>query len=197
MKNPAWRALLALLAWLFLILSSSAQAQTSVTNIATISPPVSVTNSNPSPSCTAGVCSAADTDAVATSADLTVTKVASAVSGTSGGTISYTVALVNRGPSVASNVTLTDILSAGLSLVSASGNNGTTTIAGTSAAATTTTLAVGQTLTLVVTASVTASSGTVTNTAVGLSTTPDPTPSNTVTVPVPVVSSADLTVTKV
>ncbi|MEO7641493.1 MAG: hypothetical protein ABIU07_08770, partial [Ramlibacter sp.] len=108
---------------------------------------------------------------MASSADLTVTKVANVVSGTAGGTISYTVALVNLGPSVAANVTLTDILSAGLTLVSASGNNGTTTIAGSSAAATTATLAVGQTLTLVVTASVSASSGTVTNTAVGLSTT--------------------------
>ena len=35
----------------------------------------------------------------------------------------YTVTLVNLGPSTAQNVTLSDILSAGLTLVSASGNN--------------------------------------------------------------------------
>jgi len=66
---------------------------------------------------------------VVSSADLTLTKVASSATGTAGGTISYTVTLVNLGPSVAQNVTLTDILGAGLSLISASGNNGTTTSA--------------------------------------------------------------------
>ena len=94
---------------------------------------------------------------VATSADLTLTKVASSTSGTQGQTISYTVTLVNLGPSVASNVTLTDILSAGLSLISASGNNGTASIAGASVGATTASLQVGATLTLVVNATVTAS----------------------------------------
>ena len=104
---------------------------------------------------------------------------------------------IRDSPSTAQNVTVSDILSAGLSLISASGNNGTTTIAGASVGATTASLSVGQTLTLVVNATVTASTGTVTNTAVGTSTTPDPTPSNTVTVPTPVASQSDLTVTKV
>ncbi|MEP6791220.1 MAG: hypothetical protein ABI907_07605, partial [Ramlibacter sp.] len=106
---PMARVFLATLALLFLSLFCAvAQAQTSVTNVATITPPASVVNSNPSASCTvAGVCSAADTDAVITSADLTLTKVASAVTGTSGGTVSYTVTLVNLGPSTALNVTLT------------------------------------------------------------------------------------------
>ena len=54
---------------------------------------------------------------------------ASASTGTAGGTISYTVTLVNLGPSTAQNVTLTDVLSAGQALISASGNNGTTSIA--------------------------------------------------------------------
>jgi uncharacterized repeat protein (TIGR01451 family) len=45
-----------------------------------------------------------------------------------GGTISYTVTLVNLGPSTAQNVTLTDVLSAGLSRIgTASSNNGATT----------------------------------------------------------------------
>jgi uncharacterized repeat protein (TIGR01451 family) len=47
-------------------------------------------------------------------ADLTLTKVSSVNTGTatSGQTISYTVTLVNLGPSVAQNVTITDFLSA-------------------------------------------------------------------------------------
>ncbi|MBK8072833.1 MAG: DUF11 domain-containing protein [Ramlibacter sp.] len=57
----------------------------------------------------------------------------------SGQTISYTVTVVNLVP-VASNVTLTDILSAGLSLISASGNNGTASVAGASVGATTSSL---------------------------------------------------------
>ena len=87
---------------------------------------------------------------VATSADLTLTKVASVGSGsaTAGSTISYTVTLVNLGPSTALNVTITDILSAGLTLVSSSSNNSTATGAavGGTVGATTTSLALGQTL---------------------------------------------------
>ena len=135
---------------------------------------------------------------VTSSADLAVTKTASTVQGTSGGTISYTVSLVNMGPSVAQNVTLTDVLSTGHSLISASGNNGAVTVAGSTALASTTSLAVGQTLTLVIQATVTASTGNITDTAAGTSTTSDPvTTNNTATLVVPVVSSADLFITKV
>ncbi len=135
---------------------------------------------------------------VSSSADLTVTKVASSVSGTAGQTINYVVTLVNRGPSIAQNVTLTDVLSAGQSLVSASSNNGTTTVPGASAAATTTSLAVNGTLTLTLQANVTATTGNITDTAAGISTTPDPnTSNNTTTLVVPVSSSADLSITKV
>ncbi|RYX96494.1 MAG: DUF11 domain-containing protein [Comamonadaceae bacterium] len=132
------------------------------------------------------------------SADLRVTKVASTAQGTAGNTISYSLTLVNFGPSLAQNVTLTDVLGTGQTFISASGNNGTITVAGTSAAASTASLQVGGTLTLVVRATITASTGAVTDTATGTSTTPDPsTPNNVTTVFVPVVSSADLSVTKV
>jgi uncharacterized repeat protein (TIGR01451 family) len=48
----------------------------------------------------------------------TLTKVASSATAcTAGGTISYTVTLVNLGPSTAQNVTITDVLSAGLSRI--------------------------------------------------------------------------------
>jgi uncharacterized repeat protein (TIGR01451 family) len=148
---------------------------------------------------TADANSANDTRTSSTSvnavADLTLTKVASNISATQGQTISYTVTLVNLGPSTAQNVTVSDILSAGLTLISASGNNGTTTVAGASVGATTASLSVGQTLTLVVNATVTASTGNITNTAVGTSTTPDPTPTNTVTVVTPVAIFSDVSTT--
>jgi uncharacterized repeat protein (TIGR01451 family) len=57
--------------------------------------------------------------------------------------IGYTVTLVNLGPAVAQNVTLTDFISAGQTYAGSTGNNGTTS------AATTASLAVGGTLTLV------------------------------------------------
>ncbi|MBC7610349.1 MAG: DUF11 domain-containing protein, partial [Polaromonas sp.] len=134
-------------------------------------------------------------------ADLTLTKFASSNFATQGQTISYTVTLVNLGPSTALNVTITDILSAGLSLVSGSavtnGDRAAVTV-GQSTSVGTTSLSIGQTLTLVINATVTATSGTVTNTAAGTSTTPDQTPgNNTATVATPVASSADLTLTKV
>ncbi|WP_139119060.1 DUF11 domain-containing protein, partial [Pseudoalteromonas sp. BMB] len=53
---------------------------------------------------------------VSASADLQVSKVASSANGTAGSTISYTVTLVNLGPSTAQNVTMTDVASAGLTL---------------------------------------------------------------------------------
>ncbi len=136
---------------------------------------------------------------VAASADLVLSKVASAANGTAGGTISYTVTLVNLGPSTAQNVTITDVMSAGLTL------SGTPVVTGGSllnsnasgATATAATLAAGQTLTMVVNATVTATTGNVTNTAAGTSTTPDPSPPGTVTVPTPVAASADLVLSKV
>jgi uncharacterized repeat protein (TIGR01451 family) len=114
-----------------------------------------------------------------------------------GSIVSYTVTLVNLGPSVAQNVTITDILSAGLSLVSSSSNQTTATGAavGGTVGATTASLAVKQTLTLVVNASVTASTGNVTNSAAGTSTTADPdTSNNTATVPTPVAALADVVI---
>nr|WP_279343722.1 CARDB domain-containing protein [Variovorax terrae] len=128
---------------------------------------------------------------------MVVSKVASSANGTAGATISYTVTLVNLGPSAAQNVTLTDVMSAGLSLISASstGGNGTATVGGASAAATATTLASGATLTLVVNATVTATTGNVTNTAAGTSTTPDSNPNNNTATVVTSVVAADMSTT--
>ena len=123
----SWRAQVRffLLACLLLICAGWAQAQTGVTNTVSITPPAGVINSNPSPSCTGGVCSAADADTVTPSADLSVTKVASVSRGTAGSTFSYVITFANAGPRNAAAVTLTDNLTAaGLTLVSATASTG-------------------------------------------------------------------------
>ncbi len=109
--------------------------------------------------------------------------------------------LVNLGPSVAQNVTITDVHQCGPERIGATPVVTSCNVAGqhqwARADGGTTSLAVGQTLTMVLNATVTASTGNITNTAVGTSTTPDPTPSNTVTVVTPVATQANLTLTKV
>ncbi|MGY8905512.1 MAG: beta strand repeat-containing protein [Burkholderiales bacterium] len=97
------------------------------------------------------------------------------------GTATYTLILFNNGPSVAANVTLTDILPTGLTLVSAlSGTVGSLTLQ-TSAdrvIATTSVLRIGTvTVTLTVQVDYTATA-TITNVASATSTTPDPTTTN-------------------
>ena len=130
-------------------------------------------------------------------ADLSLAKVISGPA-VQGATVSYTVTLVNLGPGIAQNVTITDVMSAGLVLINASSNQATTTVAGSSASAVTASLAIGQTLTLIVIASVSASTGSITNTAFGTSTTADGiSANNTVTVVTAVDISANLTLTKV
>ena len=131
------------------------------------------------------------------SADLVLNKVASTANVPAGGTISYTVTLVNLGPSVAQNVTLTDVMSAGLTLSGTPVVTGGSLLASNASGATATaaSLGVGQTLTMVINATVTASSGVVTNTAAGTSTTPDPTPPAPFPVPTPVTPVADVSTT--
>ena len=155
-----------------------------------------VTTTTADPNLTNNV--ATDTMGVNASADVVVTKVASTSSVAAGQTYSYAVVVVNAGPSVASDVTVTDVLPAGVSLVSASVNPATSltlVTAATGFTATAASLSVGTaTVTLVVvsgnqgTASVT-----VTNVASGTSTTPDPTPTNNIgTSTVTVTASADV-----
>jgi uncharacterized repeat protein (TIGR01451 family) len=100
--------------------------------------------------------------------------------------MTYTLTLSNAGPDPADNVTVTDVLPAGVSLVSANPSQGT--FAGSVWTVGTVTATTPQTLTLVV--NVTAAGGTIlTNTATATSTTADPNPaSNT--------STATTTVTK-
>ena len=68
-------------------------------------------------------------EAAAQSADLSLIKTASDPSPTVGDTVSFTVTLSNAGPDTATNVTVTDLLPAGLSFVSATPYQGTYTAA--------------------------------------------------------------------
>jgi uncharacterized repeat protein (TIGR01451 family) len=138
---------------------------------------------------------------VTPSADLAIVKTASTSTPNAGGTFTYTIVIVNNGPSNVSNATWTDTLPAGLgtitNVVASAGITGAAvgnTISGAS------TLASGQSATLTFQVSVApGTTGTLTNTAsvtapVG---TTDPTPgNNTSSVPVTVNLVADLAIAK-
>ncbi|MCJ0764719.1 DUF11 domain-containing protein, partial [Variovorax sp. CYS-02] len=79
----------------------TATASGSYVNTVTLNMPAGTTNNGTSTATVSGV--------VTPVADLVVSKVASSANGTAGATISYTVTLVNLGPSAAQNVTLTDV----------------------------------------------------------------------------------------
>jgi uncharacterized repeat protein (TIGR01451 family) len=198
LNMPAARALLVALALLLLgtLFPSLSSAQTSVTNIARITPPSSVFNTNPSVSCTSGVCQAGDTDTVTPSADLQITKTASVSAATVGQTFSYVITFANAGPSAAADITLTDALT-GLTLVRATSSVGTLQTTGTALTVTQASLASGGGGTITLTVQVSSGSGSITNAVSITSTTPDPTPgNNTSTTVTSRIDSADLQITK-
>ena len=100
--------------------------------------------------------------------DVGITKTASPTTVTLGGTLTYTLTVTNNGPDVASGVSVTDTLPAGVTFNSATPSQGTATQVGGSVTASLGTLASGAsaTITIIVTPSTTnATAGTVTNTA--------------------------------
>ncbi len=131
-------------------------------------------------------------------ADLAITK-SGPVSVVAGAPVSYTLTATNNGPSDAANLTVTDVLPAGVTFVSASGagwtcsNTGNTSVSCTLASLATATAA--PPITVVVTAPGQATS--LTNSASVASTTFDPVPgNNTATVPTTVTASANLALSK-
>ncbi len=135
------------------------------------------------------------------SADLTVTKVHDPDPVTAGEDLAYTITVENLGPSEAQAVVVDDPLPAGLTLVSATADNGaacdTTVSCGLG------TLGVNEVVTVTIVAAVDASfftdgnSSPITNTATVSADTPDPDAGNdTATVATAVDDSADLAVTK-
>jgi uncharacterized repeat protein (TIGR01451 family) len=128
----------------------------------------------------------------ATEADLAIVKTDAADPVVVGGTVTYTLGVTNYGPAVATNVTITDPLPAGLSLVSVSG-------ACAALPCVVPSLAAGATTSLTVTATAN-TPGVVTNTATVSATEPDPVPANnTATEPTTIAATAtdaDLSMTK-
>ena len=99
--------------------------------------------------------------------DLELTKVASNPSANAGGSVSYTLTLVNNGPSPATGVTITDPLASALTFVSASASQGSCSASGQTVTCQVGTLAVGGAAVVTITAHVAASAAgaTVPNTA--------------------------------
>ena len=93
----------------------------------TLTNTATATSSTPDPT----PATAAVTSPVAPQADLTVTKSASTASiEAGGGSVTYTITVVNAGPSTATGVVLTDTLPAGFVVTSATSTSGTCTLAG-------------------------------------------------------------------
>jgi len=113
--------------------------------------------------------------AATASADLLLTKAASAATIASGGSLTYTVTVTNRGPNSATSTVMTDLLPAGVTLQSATASQGTCTAAVVCSLGT---LASGQAVTVTITVTVTAAQGTIVNTAGAISAVADPVASN-------------------
>ena len=140
--RPHWQVLLGLVFALLLLIATTVHGQTSVQNVAGVTPPTGVVNTNPSPSCTGGVCSAQDVDAVTPSADLSLSKFSSNPNVAVGQTVTFTLTISNVGPSPVVNASFTDVVpvnftavtvlsSTGGAIASVSGNtvSGTTSLA--------------------------------------------------------------------
>jgi uncharacterized repeat protein (TIGR01451 family) len=86
----------------------SAAATGTLSNTATVTAPGSVTDTNP------GNNSATDTDTLAPSADLSITKTDGVTTATAGGSVTYTITASNAGPSNAPGATVADTFPASL-----------------------------------------------------------------------------------
>ena len=131
-------------------------------------------------------------------ADLAVTKTGLPASVVAGGQVIYTIGVVNRGPSDATGVVLTDPLPAGVSLIDASSTRGPCA-AGPPVSCAIGTLGPGTSETVTITAAVSpdAPPGTLANTANASADTADPNlADNTATADTTITAEADLSLTK-
>jgi uncharacterized repeat protein (TIGR01451 family) len=174
----------------------SASASGSLSNTATVAAPAGVTDPTP------GNNSATDTDTLAASADLSITKTDGVTSATPGGSVTYTITASNAGPSNATGATVADTFPASLtctwSCVGAGG--GTCTASGTGNINDTVNLPNGGSVTYTASCNISASAtGSLVNTATvaapaGVT---DPTPGNNSATDTDALgASADLSVTK-
>ncbi|WP_440225219.1 proprotein convertase P-domain-containing protein [Dokdonella sp. MW10] len=174
----------------------STAATGTLSNTATVTAPAGVTDPTP------GNNSATDTDTLAASADLSITKTDGVTSATPGGSVTYTITASNAGPSNATGATVTDTFPAALTCtwtcVGAGG--GTCTAAGSGNIIDAVNLPAGGSTTHTASCTISASAtGTLSNTATvtapaGVT---DPTPgNNSATDTDTLVASADLAITK-
>lgn len=111
--------------------------------------------------------------------DLVLTKSVNDTTAAAGDTLTYTVNVVNNGPSAAQNVVITDTLPAGVTFVSGTGPGGALTAVGGVVTVNVGTLASGATTSFTVLATINANVSTVqTNTATVTTTTTDSNPAN-------------------
>ncbi|MEO6326575.1 MAG: putative Ig domain-containing protein, partial [Thermoanaerobaculia bacterium] len=155
----------------------SAAATGTLSNTATVTAPAGVTDPTP------GNNSATDSDTLAPSADLSITKTDGVTTATPGGSVTYTITASNAGPSNATGATVADTFPASLTATwtCAGAGGGTCTAAGSGNINDTVNLPSGGSVTYTVSAAISASAtGTLSNTATvtapaGVT---DPTPGN-------------------
>ena len=136
---------------------------------------------------------------VAPRADVEIIKVASAGQVAAGEGVTYTLTVVNNGPSLATDVTVTDTLPAGIVPAAATTSTGTCTVSGQDVACDLGDLEPAATVTVTVTAgsSPAAATGPRDNTAQVATTTVDPNPANNSdTATIDITARADLRITK-
>jgi uncharacterized repeat protein (TIGR01451 family) len=174
----------------------SAAATGTLSNTATVAAPAGVTDPTP------GNNSATDTDTLAGSADLSITKTDGVTSATPGGSVTYTITSSNAGPSNVTGATVADTFPASLTCtwtcVGAGG--GTCTAAGSGNINDTVNLPAGASVTYTASCTISGSaSGSLSNTATvaapGGTTDPDPA-NNSATDIDTLAASADLSITK-
>jgi|GEM_PF-503812 len=157
----------------------SAAATGSLSNTATVTPPVGTTDPTP------GNNTATDTDTLIPTADLSITKTDGAVTAIPGTGIVYTVVVTNSGPSNVTAATVVDTMPAALTGVTytavTSGGSTGFTASGSGNINDSVNMPVGSTITYTITATISpAATGTLTNTATVTPppTTTDPNPGN-------------------
>ena len=176
----------------------SASATGTLSNTATVTAPAGVTDPTP------GNNSATDSDTIALSADLSVTKTDGVTTATAGGTVTYTIVVSNAGPSTATGATAADTFPAACTSVTwtsvAAGGATGNTASGSGNISNSLTLPAGGSVTYTATCSISgAATGTLSNTATVTAPagTTDPTPgNNSATDSDTLGASADLSITK-
>ena len=140
--------------------------------------------------------SASASTTVSASADLSIAITDAPDPVAAGGTLTYTVAVNNAGPTAATSVTVTDTLPVGATFVSATGTGWTCSVAGQTVTCTRATAATGAQPTIAIVVTAPTAGGSITDTGTVSATTPDPSVgNNSASQSTTVSASADLALT--